>query len=144
MAAMQARLQPGANFLWLDNEPGRTEHVRKKGPFILPVGDHIPKRVPSGLIHDWLGAGFVPNARIPDILKVVRDYDHYAEVDQPGVIASKLNSTDGLNDSLFLHFGSRISRLSQRPLSIRKKRRITSRWTSIAGTGTQPPRTLGK
>lgn len=34
-AAMQARLQPGANFLWLDDELGRTEYVRKKGPYIL-------------------------------------------------------------------------------------------------------------
>ena len=105
--AMQARLQPGANFLWLDDEPGRTEHVRKKGPYILPVGNHIPKPVTSGLIHDWLGAGFVPNVTIQDILKVVRDYDHYSEVYRPGVIGSKLNSTDGLDDKFFLRFANR-------------------------------------
>jgi hypothetical protein len=26
-AAMQARLQPGAHFLWLDDEPGRAEAI---------------------------------------------------------------------------------------------------------------------
>jgi hypothetical protein len=104
---MQARLQPGANFLWLDDEPGRTEHVRKKGPYILPVGNQIPKPIPSGLIHDWLGAGFVPNATIADILKVVRDYDRYAAVYRPGVIDSKLSSTSGFVDDFFLRFANR-------------------------------------
>src|SRR3954451_13677861 len=61
-AAMQARLQPGAHFLWLDDEPDRAEHVRTNGPYIGPVSRHIPRKVPSGLIHDWLGAGFVPTA----------------------------------------------------------------------------------
>src|SRR4051812_10042757 len=78
-AAMQARLQPGAHFLWLDDEPLRAEDIRTKGPYIAPVGKHIPKKVPSGLIHDWIGVGFLPNIRIVDILPVVRDYDRYKE-----------------------------------------------------------------
>jgi hypothetical protein len=106
MAAMQARTQPGAHFLWLDDEPGRREHVRTSGPYILPVG-HIPRHVPSGLIHDWLGAGFVPNVTIADILRIVRDYDHYADVYRPGVIESKLRSRDGMKDLFFLRFANR-------------------------------------
>jgi len=105
--AMRARLQSGSNFLWLDEEPGRREHVRNKGPYILPVGNQIPKPVPSGLIHHWLGAGFVPNATIPDILKVVQDYDHYAEIYKPGVIASKFERTEGPSDQFFLRFANR-------------------------------------
>jgi len=97
-AAMQARLQPGAHFLWLDDEPGRTEGIRTKGPYIAPVGPHIPKKVPSGLIHDWLGVGFVPNAKIEDIIRVVRDYDRYKEIYQPGVIDSISRGTDGVKD----------------------------------------------
>jgi len=71
---MQVRLQPGAHFLWLDDETGLAEKIRTKGPYIAPVGPHIPKKVPSGLIHDWLGVGFVPNVKIEDILRIVRDY----------------------------------------------------------------------
>jgi hypothetical protein len=74
-AAMQARLKPGAHFLWLDDQPDRTEDIRTKGPYIAPVSRHIPKKVPFGLIHDWLGVGFVPNVKIEDILWVVRNYD---------------------------------------------------------------------
>ena len=97
-AAMQARLQPGAHFLWLDDEPGRAEGIRTKGPYIAPAGPHIPKKVQSGLIHDWLGAGFVPNAKIDDIVRVVRDYDRYKEIYQPGVIDSISHGTDGVKD----------------------------------------------
>jgi len=96
--AMQARLQPGAHFLWLDDEPERAEAIRTRGPYIAPVGRHIPKKVPSGLIHDWLGVGFIPNVKIEDILKIVRDYDRYKEVYRPGVIDSISHGTDGVKD----------------------------------------------
>jgi hypothetical protein len=96
--AMQARLQPGAHFLWLDDEPERVEAIRTKGPYIAPVGRHIPKKVPSGLIHDWLGVGFIPNVKIEDILKIVRDYDRYKDVYRPGVIDSISHGTDGVKD----------------------------------------------
>jgi hypothetical protein len=101
-AAMQARLQPAAHFLWLDDEPGRAEVIRTKGPYIAPVGRHIPKKVPSGLIHDWLGVGFVPNVKIEDILRIVRDYDRYKEIYKPGVIDSRSNGTDGVKDRFFM------------------------------------------
>ena len=104
---MQARLKEGNRFLWLDEKPGRTEHVRTKGPYILPIGGHTPAPVPFGLIHAWLGAGFVPNATIADILKVVRDYDNYAHVYKPGVLASKAQRADGPNDFFFLRLANR-------------------------------------
>jgi hypothetical protein len=93
-AAMQARLKPGAHFLWLDDEPDLAQEIRTTGPHIAPAGPHIPKKVPSGLIHDWLGVGFVPNAKIDDILRVVRDYDRYKEIYRPGVIDSIFHGTD--------------------------------------------------
>jgi hypothetical protein len=106
-AAMQARLQPGANFLWLDDEPDRAEHARTKGPYIGPVSKHIPKKVPFGLIHDWLGAGFVPNVTIEDILRIVRDYDRYKEIYRPGVIDSISHGTDGVKDLFSMRLANR-------------------------------------
>jgi hypothetical protein len=98
IAGMQARLEPGAHFLWLDEEPNRVREVRTKGPYISTVGAHIPKKVPFGLIHDWLGGGFIPNAKIEDILRVVRDYDHYKDVYRPGVLDSAAHGSDGMKD----------------------------------------------
>jgi hypothetical protein len=97
-AAMQARLQPGAHFLWLDDQPHLAEAVRAGGAHIAPIGKHIPKKVPSGLIHDWMGVGFVHNAKIDDMLRVLRDYDRYKEIYRPGVIDSMSRSTDGAKD----------------------------------------------
>ncbi len=96
--AMEARLQPGVHFLWLDDEPERAEDIRTKGPYITPVGKHIPKKVPSGLIHDWIGVGFLPNVKIADILQVVRDYDRYKEMYRPGVIDSISHGKSGAKD----------------------------------------------
>jgi hypothetical protein len=65
-AAMQACLQPVAHFLRLDDEPSRAETIQKEFR-IAPVGPHIPKKFPTGLIHDWLAVGYVPNVKIEDI-----------------------------------------------------------------------------
>ena len=102
-AAMQARLQPGAHFLWLDDEPGQAEKIRK-GFHIAPVGPHIPKKVPSGLIHDWLGVGFIPNVKIEDILRILRDYDRYKGNLSPKRRVIRLNlSRYGRNERPLLH-----------------------------------------
>ena len=106
-AAMQARLQPGAHFLWLDEEPERREEVRSKGPYIAPVSRDIPRRVPHGLIHDWLGAGFLPDTKIEDILMVVRDYDHYKNMYHPGVIDSMSRGSDGMKDLFSMRLANR-------------------------------------
>jgi hypothetical protein len=106
-AAMQARLQPGAHFLWLDDEAGRAEGIRTKGPYIAPVEPHIPKKVPFGLIHDWLGVGFIPNVKIEDILRIVRDYDRYKGIYKPGAIDSISHGTDGVKDLFSLRLANR-------------------------------------
>jgi len=78
-----------------------------RGPTYSRSAIAFPLPIPSGLIHAWIGAGFVPNATIPDILRVVRDYDHYEQVYKPGVIASKRNSEDGPTDRFFLRFANK-------------------------------------
>ncbi len=97
-ADMQSRLQPGAHFLWLDDHPELAEKIKTVGPYVSPVGPHIPKKVPAGLIHDWLGIGFVPHVKIEDILRIVRDYDRYKDVYRPGVIDSIAHGHDGTRD----------------------------------------------
>ena len=106
-AAMQARLQPDAHFLWTDEQPGRAEQVRTHGPYIQPINRQIPEKVQSGLIHDWLGVGFVPKATIQDILRVVRAYDRYKDVYRPGVIESTSHGSDGSRDLFSLRLANR-------------------------------------
>ena len=56
---------------------------------VAPAGANMPRRVPSGLIHDWIGTAFIPNANIPRVLAAVRDYDRYKNVYHPSVIDSR-------------------------------------------------------
>lgn len=109
-ARMQARLQPGSKFLWVDEEQGRSGRVRAGEILVAPFPDHTPKVVPSGLIHDWIAAAFIPHATIGEIVGVIRDYGNYPNFYKPNVIEAKaMNvSDDGdrfsmtlLNKSLF-------------------------------------------
>ncbi len=95
---MQQRLSPGQCFLWVDDAPGRLASVRAGEIIVSPVGPHVPKKVPSGLIHDWVGAVFIPNVSLNDVRQVVRDYARYKDLYQPSVIDSKVIATAGEKD----------------------------------------------
>ena len=64
-AQTQGRIQ--GPFLWVDEDPDRVAHVRAGKILVSPVGEKNPKPVPSGLIHDWIGAAFIPDARLSDV-----------------------------------------------------------------------------
>jgi hypothetical protein len=87
-AAMQARLRPGTPFLWVDEAPGRREQLRTGEILAASVGEQTPKKVPSALIHHWVGAAFFPNAKLEGVLNVVRDYGRYKDYYRPVVIDS--------------------------------------------------------
>jgi hypothetical protein len=92
---MQDRLRPNGRFLWVDEVPERNRQVRAGKILVSPVGQQDPQPVTSGLIHDWIGAAFIPGAKLDDVLAVVRDYDRYKNFYKPNVIDSKsLNTND--------------------------------------------------
>jgi hypothetical protein len=45
--------------------------------------------VPHGLIHDWIGAIFIPGATRDSLSAVVRDYDNYQRMYRPVVTSSR-------------------------------------------------------
>lgn len=57
-AQMRGRFQGPS--LWVDENPSRVDRVRAGEILVLSVGQKNPKPVPSGLIHDWIGAAFIP------------------------------------------------------------------------------------
>jgi len=89
---MNGRLQ--GPFLWVDEDPHRIESVRAGKILVSPVGKKVPKPVPSGLIHDWIGVAFIPDVRLGDVLSAVRDYAHYKEFYKPTVVDAKLLGTE--------------------------------------------------
>ena len=93
---MHDRLQ--GSFLWVDEDPDRVTSVRAGKIVVSPVGKKVPKPVPSGLIHDWIGGAFIPDVRLGDVLSAVRDYGHYKEFYKPTVVDAKPLGTEGSCD----------------------------------------------
>ncbi len=87
--AMQERVACRRSFLWSDETPARSLQLR--GGLILasPATEHTPQRVPSGLVHHWIGAVFIPDASVDDVLAILRGYSRYKEFYSPAVIDSK-------------------------------------------------------
>jgi hypothetical protein len=83
------RGKPGRSFLWMDEAPDRVAKVREGKPVVSKGVSNTPIAVPSGLIHDWIGAVFIANTTMDRVLPVVRDYQRYKDYYQPAVIDSK-------------------------------------------------------
>jgi len=99
-------------FLWLDGLP---EGERKSAFAQLMRGEVVIERVggtksegraeaPGGMIHDWKGIVFVPDAKLDDVLKVLEDYDHESIYYAPDVEKSKIESHSGDQYRVFLRF----------------------------------------
>ena len=71
-AQVQERLVPDHPFVLSDEDPGLAAKLRSGEIVVSPAGPHITKRVPSGLIHDWNGEAFIPNATLHDVARRAR------------------------------------------------------------------------
>jgi hypothetical protein len=99
-ARMQARLEGIKPFLWVDEAQDRALRVQRGEVVVAPLVRRGTQTVPNGLIHDWIGAAFIPNASVDSLLNVVHDYDRYKEIFRPVVTDSRsLNS--GTSDQEF-------------------------------------------
>lgn len=111
-ARNEAELKEGTQLLWVDSlpEPTRTVAYAELSGGEIKIhrlesranGEKI--RCPGGMIHHWSGIGFIPEARLVDVLSVLEDYDHQAQYYAPDVERSKIESDDGDHFVVFLRF----------------------------------------
>ena len=99
---MDGTLDPGKPFLWTDADPSRSRRVQKGDVLAEPWSEDSPVHVPSGLIHDWIGAAFIPGTTVAQTLERVQDYDHHKNIYRPEVMDSRLISHHGNDFSIFL------------------------------------------
>jgi hypothetical protein len=97
-ANLLERIRPGGCFLWTLENPDRAARVRAGEIVVAPAPGPNPKKVPGGLIHHWVGAMFLPDFTIEQVLEVTRDYDRYTDYYQPSVLESKTIAHDDAND----------------------------------------------
>lgn len=85
--AMQERAAGRRPFLWVDESPDLLQRVRS-GEFVVSKRDH--SEVPSGLIHHWVGAMFLPGVTLDEVNAVFSDYDHYPDFYRPRIVKVKV------------------------------------------------------
>ncbi len=106
VAASEARMaeQSRANqFLIVDRLPDAQRKAAydqlKRGQIYIEEmhaeEDHHPIRVPSGLIHNWVGVMFLPKGTLSEVVAVLNDYDHEPEIYKPEIRRAKLISQNG-------------------------------------------------
>jgi hypothetical protein len=92
----------GGAFLWTDGDPERARQVRE-GQIVAEFwSGKAPAKVPSGLIHDWVGAAFIPETNLKATLALIQNYDNHKDIYKPEVIDSKLIRRNGDDFQIFL------------------------------------------
>jgi hypothetical protein len=87
---MEERASGQSPFLWVDDKPDWAQRVRAGELVVATVDSDNPHKVPHGLIHDWIGVMFLPNAKLDDVMRVLDDYDRYKDFYRPMVVKSQL------------------------------------------------------
>ena len=91
-----------ADFLWVDGAPDRKRQALEGKVLAQPFVGSGDVDAPDGLIHDWVGAVFIPGVTLDQTLKFVQDYDNNKNFYKPEVLDSKILSRDGDRFKIFL------------------------------------------
>jgi len=111
-ARIRSELSTPGQFLYIDALPEgqREEEIArlKNGQVYvrsLNTKDNGGKiEIHDGLAHHWIAIGFIPKARLEQVLQVTQDYSHHAEIFKPDVQRSELLSRDGEHFRVYFRF----------------------------------------
>jgi hypothetical protein len=92
----------GDAFLWSNSNPERAQRVREGHVPAEFWSGQGPVKVPSGLIHDWIGATWASGTTVEATLALIQNYDNHKNVYQPEVIDSKLIRRRGNDFQIYL------------------------------------------
>ena len=98
IAATEARIQRevhSAPYLWAEQSPERWQRVRKGDVAVEPWKAHGETAFGNGLIHDWIGALFIPAMTLARVTSFLQDYDVHKNYFRPEVVDSRLVGRDG-------------------------------------------------
>lgn len=99
---MRQRVDGRVSFLWLDEHP--TERAKAMaGELVIENLTANGGKAPGGLIHDWLGAMFIPGASIQDVVRFFQDPAHQKEF-YPEVLESRELGRDGNSIRIYRRF----------------------------------------
>jgi len=99
---MEQTLHESGAFLWSELQPERAQEVARGKVVAQFWSGRGPVKVPSGLIHDWIAAAFIPASTIQEIFAVIQDYDNHKNIYKPEVVESKLIRRDKNDFQIYL------------------------------------------
>ena len=92
----------GPAFLWCDGDPKRAKSVQQGKVAAELWKGKSPAKAPFGLIHDWIGAVWIPGTTAAATLACIQDYDRHKVMYRPEVIDSKLIARQGDDFQIYL------------------------------------------
>lgn len=95
---LKAPVSAASHFLKIDQDQNSRRNFRMGEVLVTPGTSQGVKKVPSGLIHDWVGTAFIANVTLRDVLSVLRDYDRYENFYRPTVVHSRTVETGERDD----------------------------------------------
>lgn len=98
----EQRLDAPKGRLWADDSPDRARRVRAGEVLVQPFHEKALIDVPDGLVHDWVGAVFLPGVTLEQTLRFVQDYDKAKLYFKPEVVDSRLLSREGNRYRVFM------------------------------------------
>lgn len=93
-ARVDAQNASRGGFLWIDQDPQRLAAVRKGEIQVQQI--HAPQ-IDGGTIEDWIGGAFLPQATLPQVLKIDQDYANYAKYYAPEIVQARVLSHDAIS-----------------------------------------------
>jgi hypothetical protein len=91
---LNTRWSGQGTFLSLNTSQENAKRLLKGDLLIRPVGSPNPRDVPDGLIHDWVGAVYVPNTTVDKVIAILQDFDRHSKI-YPEIVRSRLVSRQG-------------------------------------------------
>jgi len=89
-----ARWSGQSPFLSLDVSTQDNKKLLKGGLLIRPADSPNPKDIQDGLIHDWVGAVYIPNTSVDKVIAVLQDFDRHSQI-YPEIVRSRLVKREG-------------------------------------------------
>lgn len=91
---LSARWKGQRSFLAISDVPSDRQSVMGGDLLIRPESADNPVHISDGLIHDWLGAVFIPNTTMQKVLGALQDFKRHEQI-YPEVIKSRLLRREG-------------------------------------------------
>lgn len=91
---LDARWKGQAPFVSLDAEKEDHQQLLAGDLLVKPATSPNPIEISDGLVHDWVGAAYIPNTTVEKVLAVLQDFNNHANI-YPEVVRSRLLKHNG-------------------------------------------------